>query len=153
MEDPNISTEEYIMLEEEKAHRRAIAFNDTLMSEPMVSSLYNNEIDFRISFDESDDEDCMDNDDDKVYIEHSSRNLSVKPLPNVINTDSEKDNDDNEVDIIQSSGGNVMNTDDAAYAQRIKWTTPTLLWNSISGLRKKKLENVGKCLTGKPLSM
>ncbi|GKB74303.1 hypothetical protein Tco_0935715 [Tanacetum coccineum] len=28
-----------------------------------------------------------DNDDDKVDIEHSSRDLSVKPLPDVINTD------------------------------------------------------------------
>ncbi|GKA50950.1 zf-CCHC domain-containing protein [Tanacetum coccineum] len=56
--------EEYIRLEEEKAHRRAIVFNDTLTSEaalscePTVSSLNNDEIDFRISFDESDDEDC-----------------------------------------------------------------------------------------------
>ncbi|GJT44220.1 hypothetical protein Tco_0952935 [Tanacetum coccineum] len=43
----------------------AIVFKDTLTSEatlscePMVSSL-NDEIDFRISFDESDDEDCTD---------------------------------------------------------------------------------------------
>ncbi|GKF21756.1 hypothetical protein Tco_0070394, partial [Tanacetum coccineum] len=64
MDDPNITMEEYIRLEEEKAHRRAIVFNDTLTSEaalscePMVSSLNNDEIDFRISFDESDDEDC-----------------------------------------------------------------------------------------------
>ncbi|GKC34193.1 hypothetical protein Tco_1046577 [Tanacetum coccineum] len=41
----------------------AIVFNDTLTSEallcaPMVSSLNNDEIDFRISFDEFDDEDC-----------------------------------------------------------------------------------------------
>nr|GEY46656.1 hypothetical protein [Tanacetum cinerariifolium] len=42
----------------------AIVFDDTCTSEaslsckPMVSSLNNNEIDFRISFDESDDEDC-----------------------------------------------------------------------------------------------
>ncbi|GJX40984.1 reverse transcriptase domain-containing protein, partial [Tanacetum coccineum] len=42
----------------------AIVFNDTLTSEaallcePTVSSLNNDEIDFRISFDESDDEDC-----------------------------------------------------------------------------------------------
>ncbi|GJT17636.1 hypothetical protein Tco_0876342 [Tanacetum coccineum] len=87
MDDPNITMEEYIRLEEEKARKRgkvfnwetakygkiwydedvhnlrsvetefpAIVFNDTLMSEPTVSSL-NNEIDFRISFDESDDED------------------------------------------------------------------------------------------------
>ncbi|GJQ93426.1 hypothetical protein Tco_0004565 [Tanacetum coccineum] len=94
MDDPNITMEEYIRLEEEKARRRgkvynwetatygkiwdnedvhdlgsvetefpAIVFNDTLTSEaalscePTVSSL-NDEIDFRISFDESDDEDC-----------------------------------------------------------------------------------------------
>ncbi|GJZ87065.1 hypothetical protein Tco_0658675 [Tanacetum coccineum] len=211
MDDPNITMEEYIWLEEEKARRRgkvfnwktatygkiwdnedvhdlrfvetefpAIVFNKTLTSEatlscePTVSSLNNDEIDFRISFDESDDEDCTptvsyfddldffkdfkkefpaivyndaqtsksdlltepilnlqhidefnlkdetslsecdeeeqnilnfndlfpfnviypdelktdtDNDNDKVDIEHSSGDLSVKPLPDVINTD------------------------------------------------------------------
>ncbi|GJR91075.1 hypothetical protein Tco_0215086 [Tanacetum coccineum] len=158
----------------------SIVFNDTLTfeatlsSEPTISSLNNDEIDFRVSFDESDDEDCTptvsyfddldyfkdfekefpavvyndaltskldflteptvspqhideynlkdetslsecneeeqnilifndlfpfdvihpndsksekDNDDDKVEIEHSSGDLSVKPLPDVINTD------------------------------------------------------------------
>ncbi|GJT86412.1 hypothetical protein Tco_1068129 [Tanacetum coccineum] len=96
MDDPNITMEKYIRLEEEKARRRgkvfnwetakygriwydedihdlrsietefpAIVFNDNLTSnetlscEPTVSSLNNNEIDFRISFDESDDEDYM----------------------------------------------------------------------------------------------
>ncbi|GJQ92657.1 hypothetical protein Tco_0003796 [Tanacetum coccineum] len=94
MDNPNITMEEYIRLEEEKSRRRgkvynwetatygkiwdnedvhdlgsvetefpAIIFNDMLTSEaalscePMVSSL-NDEIDFRISFDESNDEDC-----------------------------------------------------------------------------------------------
>ncbi|GJZ27952.1 hypothetical protein Tco_0572599 [Tanacetum coccineum] len=94
MDNPNITMEEYIRLEEEKARKRrkvfnwetakygkiwydedvhdlrsvetefpAIVFNDnltsneTLFCEPTVSSLNNNEIDFRISFDESDDED------------------------------------------------------------------------------------------------
>ncbi|GJV83462.1 hypothetical protein Tco_1523360 [Tanacetum coccineum] len=63
MDDPNITMEEYIRLEEEKAHRRAIVFDDaftsevTLSCEPMVSPLNNNKIDFRIPFDESDDED------------------------------------------------------------------------------------------------
>ncbi|GKE84323.1 hypothetical protein Tco_1558065, partial [Tanacetum coccineum] len=94
-DDPNITMEEYIRLEEEKARRRgkvynwetatygkiwdnedvhdlgsvetefpAIVFNDmltseaTLSCEPTVSSLNDNEIDFRLSFDESDDEDC-----------------------------------------------------------------------------------------------
>ncbi|GJZ00345.1 hypothetical protein Tco_0517774 [Tanacetum coccineum] len=36
MDDPNITMEEYIRLEEEKARRRAIAFIETLMSEPTV---------------------------------------------------------------------------------------------------------------------
>nr|GFB94146.1 hypothetical protein [Tanacetum cinerariifolium] len=64
MDDPNITMKEYIRLEEAKARMRAIVFNDTLTSEaalscePTVNSL-NNEIDFRISFDESDDEDYM----------------------------------------------------------------------------------------------
>ncbi|GJV55218.1 hypothetical protein Tco_1456223 [Tanacetum coccineum] len=95
MDDPGITMEEYIRIEEEKARRRgkvynwetatygkiwdnedvhdlgsvetefpAIVFNDTLTSEaalscePTVSSLNNDEFDFRISFDESDNEDC-----------------------------------------------------------------------------------------------
>ncbi|GKB60349.1 hypothetical protein Tco_0916535 [Tanacetum coccineum] len=139
-DDPNITMEEYIRLEEEKTRRLAIVFNDTLTSEatlscePMVSSLNNNKIDFRILFDEFDDKDCTlpqhidefnlkdetslsecdeeeqnvlnfndlfpfnvlylddlkldkDNDDDKIDIEHSLGDLSVKPLPDVINTD------------------------------------------------------------------
>nr|GEU60262.1 hypothetical protein [Tanacetum cinerariifolium] len=96
MDDPNITMEEHIRLEEEKAHRHGkvynwetamydkiwdnqdvhdlgsvetefptIVFNDMLTSEaphsyePTVSSLNNDEIDFRISFNVSDDEDCM----------------------------------------------------------------------------------------------
>nr|GEY55278.1 hypothetical protein [Tanacetum cinerariifolium] len=94
MDNPNITKEEYIRLEEEKAHRHgkvynwqttkygkiwyeedvhdlrsvetefpAIVFNDKLASEeafpckPMVSPLSDNKIDFRILFEESDDED------------------------------------------------------------------------------------------------
>nr|GEV24195.1 hypothetical protein [Tanacetum cinerariifolium] len=95
MDDPNITIEEYIRLEEERARKcgkvynwetgtygkiwdnedvhdlgsvktkfPSIVFNDTLTSEaplsyePTVSSL-NDEIDFRVSFDDSDDEDYM----------------------------------------------------------------------------------------------
>ncbi|GJY98737.1 hypothetical protein Tco_0516167 [Tanacetum coccineum] len=167
MDDPNITMEEYIRLEEEKAqkcgkvfnwetakygniwydedihdHRTvetefpAIAFNDdvssvkTLSCEPTVNSL-NDEIDFRISFDDSEDEDYMhidefdlkdetslsecdeeeqnvlyfnnlfpfniiypddlksdtDNDKDEIDIEKPPGDMSVIPLPNVINTD------------------------------------------------------------------
>ncbi|GJW94514.1 hypothetical protein Tco_0174186 [Tanacetum coccineum] len=97
MDDPNITIEEYIRLEEEKARKRgkvynwetakygkiwydedvhdlrsvetefpAIVFDDAFTSEvtpyyePTVSPLNDNKIDFRISFDESDDEDYTD---------------------------------------------------------------------------------------------
>ncbi|GJS09341.1 hypothetical protein Tco_0366137 [Tanacetum coccineum] len=58
MDDPNITMKEYIRLKEEKAHRRV--FNDMLTSEAALSCepTVNDEINFRISFDESDDEDC-----------------------------------------------------------------------------------------------
>ncbi|GKA95949.1 hypothetical protein Tco_0818044 [Tanacetum coccineum] len=95
MDDPNITMEEYIRLEEEKAQRQgrtfdwqtarygkteyyeneddsftnlkteypAIVFDDisdaAFSREPTISPLDNNEIDFNISFDESDDEDYM----------------------------------------------------------------------------------------------
>ncbi|GKC31277.1 hypothetical protein Tco_1038571 [Tanacetum coccineum] len=73
MDNLNITMKEYIRLEEEKARRSgkvsvetefpAIVFNEELTSEkslscePTVSSLNDKEIDFRISFDESGDED------------------------------------------------------------------------------------------------
>ncbi|GKF45868.1 hypothetical protein Tco_0135670, partial [Tanacetum coccineum] len=63
MDDPNITMEEYIRLEEEKTRRRGKVYNletatyVALSCEPMVSPLNDNQIDFRISFDESDDED------------------------------------------------------------------------------------------------
>ncbi|GKB59316.1 hypothetical protein Tco_0915502 [Tanacetum coccineum] len=123
MDDPNITMEEYIRLEEEKARKcgkvfnwetakygriwydedvhdlrsvetefLAIIFNDNLTSnetlscEPTVSSLNDNEIDFRISFDESDDEDYI-----VVYDENS---FSYKIIyVNNLKTDSENDNE------------------------------------------------------------
>ncbi|GJR74172.1 hypothetical protein Tco_0086537 [Tanacetum coccineum] len=119
MDNPNITMEEYIRLEEEKSQKRgkvynwetakygriwydedvrfvetefpATVFNDNLTSnetlscEPTVSSL-NDEIDFRISFDESNDEDYT-----VVYDENS---FSYKIIyVNNLKTDSENDND------------------------------------------------------------
>ncbi|GJU21387.1 hypothetical protein Tco_1154729 [Tanacetum coccineum] len=87
MDDPNITMEEYIRLEEEKARRHAIVFDDTFTSqatlscEPMVSPLNDNEYDFRISFDESNDEDYTDN------VDKPWGDVSVIPLPDEINTD------------------------------------------------------------------
>ncbi|GJZ18568.1 hypothetical protein Tco_0554691 [Tanacetum coccineum] len=215
MDDPNITMEEYIRLEEEKARKRgkvfnwetakygriwydedvydprsvetefpAIVFNDSLTSnetpscKPTVSSL-NDEIDFRISFDESDDEDYtpeVSYFDDLDFFKDfenefpaivyndaltsksdfltepsiSPQHINVFNLKNetslsecdekeqnvlyfndlfpfnVIYPDdlnSDKDNDIDEIDIVQSSGDmsvvplpNVINSDDGAYA-------------------------------------
>nr|GEX80710.1 hypothetical protein [Tanacetum cinerariifolium] len=216
MDDPNITMEEYIMLEEEKARRLgkvynwetatygkilydihdlrsietefpAIVFNDLLISEvmltcePTVSPLNDNKIDFIKSFDEFDDEDYtviyhknsfsykiifvndlkMDskNDNDNVNMPSFPSPEPTIPKPveiphridefdlksetslfecdekeqnilyfndlfpfNIIHPDdlkSDKDNDDDKIDIKQPSGSNVINTGVSAYAQRL----------------------------------
>ncbi|GKB55643.1 hypothetical protein Tco_0911829 [Tanacetum coccineum] len=96
MDDPNITIEEYIRLEEEKARRRGkvynwetatYVFNDTLTSEttlscePMVSSLNNGKF-----FDESDNEDCTE------IFEKNSFSYKIISV-NDLKADSENDND------------------------------------------------------------
>ncbi|GKC34239.1 hypothetical protein Tco_1046623 [Tanacetum coccineum] len=123
MDDPKITMEEYIRLEEEKAQKYgklinwetakygkiwydedvhdlrsveiefpAIVFNDKLTSnetpscEATVSSFKNNKINFRISFDESDDEDYT-----VVFDKNSFSNKIVST--NDLKTDLENDNE------------------------------------------------------------
>ncbi|GJY49976.1 hypothetical protein Tco_0439932 [Tanacetum coccineum] len=132
MDDPNITMEEYIRLEEEKARKRrkvfnwetarygniwydeevhdlrsvetkypAIVFNDNLTSnetlscEPTVTSLSDNEIDFRISFDESDDEDYM------VVFDKTSFSYKIISTSD-LKTDSENDNEKVNMPLIPS---------------------------------------------------
>nr|GEW64482.1 hypothetical protein [Tanacetum cinerariifolium] len=158
MDNPNITMEEYIRLEEENARKCGKVFNWKLLRMVRSVSSLSDEIDFRVSFDNSPDKDytnefpaivyndaqtsksdllaeptfctqhidefnlkdetslseCdekeqhvlnfndlfpfnvtypndsksdMDNDDHKINIEQPSRDMSVIPLPNVINTD------------------------------------------------------------------
>ncbi|GJZ36503.1 hypothetical protein Tco_0582694 [Tanacetum coccineum] len=145
MDDPNITMEEYIMLEEKKSRRRgkvynwetatyckiwdnedvhnlgsvetefpSIVFNDTLTSEaalscePMVSSLYNDEIDFRISFDEIDDEDYM------VIFDKTSFSYKIISV-NDLKTDSENDNDNVNMPLLPSPEPTVSYFDDLDY--------------------------------------
>ncbi|GKC19175.1 hypothetical protein Tco_1021325 [Tanacetum coccineum] len=142
MDNPNITMEEYIRLEEEKARRRgkvynwetatygkiwdnedvhdlgsvetefpAIVFNDTLTSEaalscePTVSSLNNDEIDFRISFDESDDEDCT------VIFDKNSFSYKIISV-NDLKTDSKNDNDKVNMPLLPSPKPTVSYFDD-----------------------------------------
>ncbi|GKA01076.1 hypothetical protein Tco_0673741 [Tanacetum coccineum] len=92
MDDPNITMKEYIRLEKEKSRKRAIVLNDaltpevTLSYEPMVSPLNNDKIVFRLSFDESDDEDYT------VIYDKNSFSYKIISDDN-LKTDSENDND------------------------------------------------------------
>ncbi|GJT52343.1 hypothetical protein Tco_0978500 [Tanacetum coccineum] len=98
MNDPNITIEEYIRLEEEKAQSRdfvtefpAKVFSNTFTSdttppcEPTISPPNEVELDFRISCDESDDEDYM------VIFDESSFSYKIISV-NDLKTVSENDN-------------------------------------------------------------
>ncbi|GKC12334.1 hypothetical protein Tco_1009116, partial [Tanacetum coccineum] len=100
MDNPDITMEEYIKLEAEKEAWSDISqpssFDDPLAtdhkisSDPMVSPLEDNEIDFKISFDKSDDEDYT-----VIYDKNS---FSYK-LISVNNLELDSGNYDNKVNI------------------------------------------------------
>nr|GEX44077.1 hypothetical protein [Tanacetum cinerariifolium] len=84
MDDPNITMEEYTRLEEERARKREKVSSETLSCEPTASSL-NDEIDFRVLFDDSDNEDYT------VVFDKNS--FSYKNSTNDLKIDLEKDNE------------------------------------------------------------
>ncbi|GJX24834.1 hypothetical protein Tco_0231130 [Tanacetum coccineum] len=127
-DNPNITMEEYIRLEEENARRNAIAFNDMLMSkvalsyEPTVSPLNDNKVDFRISFDESDDEDYM------VIFDKNS--FSYK----IIYVDDLKSDLENDIDIVDmpsfpSPEPTVCYFDDLDYFKDFVKEFPAIIYN------------------------
>nr|GEW58741.1 hypothetical protein [Tanacetum cinerariifolium] len=95
MDDPNITMVEYIRLGEEKLKDvkkcltgkllSMVESGETLSCEPTVSSL-NDEIDFKISFDDSDDEDYT------VIFDKNSFSYKII-FANDLKTDSKNDND------------------------------------------------------------
>ncbi|GJS17510.1 hypothetical protein Tco_0411982 [Tanacetum coccineum] len=98
-------------------------FNDTLMFEPMVSSL-NNEIDFIISFDESDDEDYM-----VIYDKNS---FSYKIIfANDLKTDSENDNDKVNMPLFPSPEPTVSYFDDLDFFKDFKNEFPAIVYNDV----------------------
>ncbi|GJX57209.1 hypothetical protein Tco_0287106 [Tanacetum coccineum] len=127
MDDPNITMEEYIRLEEEKA-RKSIIFNDNLTSnetlscEPTVSSLNDNEIDFRISFDESDDEDYT-----VVYDENS---FSYKIISiNNLKMDFENDNEKVNMPLFPSPEPEVSYFNDLDFFKDFENEFPAIVYN------------------------
>ncbi|GKB65514.1 hypothetical protein Tco_0921700 [Tanacetum coccineum] len=129
MDNPNITMDKYIRLEEEKAHRHAIVFNDALtfeaalLCEHTVSSLNNDEINFRISFDESDDEDCT-----LIFdkISFSYKTISVNDLK----TDLENDNDKVNMPLLPSPEPTVSYFDDLDYFKNFDKEFPTIVYNN-----------------------
>nr|GEW71815.1 hypothetical protein [Tanacetum cinerariifolium] len=159
MDDPNITMEEYIRLEEENAHRRskvynwetatygkisydedvhdlrffetefpAIVFDDALTSkvtlscEPTVSPLNNNQIDFRILFDESDDEDYT------VIFDKNSFSYKIIYVDN-LKTDSENDNDKFNMPSFSSPEPMVSYFDDLDYFKDFEKEFPAIIYN------------------------
>ncbi|GJY37694.1 hypothetical protein Tco_0424058, partial [Tanacetum coccineum] len=118
MKDPDITMEEYIRLEEEKA---PIVFNDTLMSEPTVSSP-NNEIDFRISFDESDNEDYT------VIFDKNLFSYKIIYVDN-LKTDLENDNDKVNMPSFPSPEPTVSCFDDLDYFKDFEKEFSAIVYN------------------------
>ncbi|GJY37206.1 hypothetical protein Tco_0422584 [Tanacetum coccineum] len=158
MDNPNITIEEYIRLEEEKACRRgkvynwetatygkiwdnedvhdlgsvetefpAIVFNDTLTSEatlscePTVSSL-NDEIDFKISFDESDDEDYT-----IIFKKNSFSHKIISA--NDLKTNSKNDNDKVNMPLLPSPEPTVSCFDDLDFFNDLENEFPAIVYN------------------------
>ncbi|GJX04078.1 hypothetical protein Tco_0189994 [Tanacetum coccineum] len=159
MDDPNITMEEYIMLEEEKArkHRKvfnweiskygkiwydedvrnlrsvetefpAIVFNDnlssneTLFCEPTVSSFNDNEIDFKISFDEFDDEDYT------VVFDKNSFSYKII-FVNDLKTDSKNDNEKVNMASFPSPEPKVSCFDDLDFFKDFENEYPAIVYN------------------------
>ncbi|GKE69953.1 hypothetical protein Tco_1528025 [Tanacetum coccineum] len=119
MEDPNITMEEYIRLEEEKARRHGKA---ALSCEPKVSPLYNNEINFRISFDESDDEDYT------VIFDKNSFSYKIIFVDD-LKTDLENDNDKVNMSSFPSPEPTVSYFDDLDYLKDFENEFPAIVYN------------------------
>nr|GEV43526.1 hypothetical protein [Tanacetum cinerariifolium] len=169
MDNPNITMEVYIMIEEEKAHRRgkvynwetatygkirydedlhdlgsvetkflAIVINDTLTSdvelscEPTVSSLNNDEINFRISFDESDDEDCT------VIFDKNSFSYKIIYVNN-LKMDLENDNDKFNIPLLPSPKHTVSYFDDLDYFKDFEKEFPAIVYNDAQAFKSALL--------------
>ncbi|GKE43185.1 hypothetical protein Tco_1470469, partial [Tanacetum coccineum] len=134
MDDPNITMEEYIKLEEEKACRCAIVLNDTLTSEvmllcePTVSPLNDNQITFRILFDESDDEDYT------VIYDKNSFSYKIIYVDD-LKTDSENDNDKVSMPSFMSPKPTVSYFDDLDCFKDFEKEFPAIVYND--GLTSK----------------
>ncbi|GJS11493.1 hypothetical protein Tco_0368289 [Tanacetum coccineum] len=128
MDNPNITKEEYIRVKKEKARRYAIVFNEELAyekplsCEPTVSSLNNNEIDFRISYHEYDDEYYT------VIFDKNSFSYKII-IVNDLKTDSENDNEKVNMPSFLSSEPTVIYIDDLDFFKDFENEFPAIVYN------------------------
>ncbi|GJS56002.1 hypothetical protein Tco_0629364 [Tanacetum coccineum] len=97
--------------------------NGPYCCEPTVSSLNNNEIDFRISFDESDDEDCT------ISFDKNSFSYKIISAYN-LKTDSENDNDKVNMPLLPSPEPTISCFDDLDYFKDFENEFPAIVYNN-----------------------
>nr|GEZ34760.1 hypothetical protein [Tanacetum cinerariifolium]GFA19529.1 hypothetical protein [Tanacetum cinerariifolium] len=119
MDEPNITMKEYIRLEEEKSYRHG---KPTLSCEPMVNPLNNDEIDFRISFDKSDDEEYT------IIFDKNSFSYKIISVDN-LKTDSENDNDKVNMPSFPSFEPTVSYFNDFDYFKDFEKEFPAIAYN------------------------
>ncbi|GKE84408.1 hypothetical protein Tco_1558150, partial [Tanacetum coccineum] len=158
MDNPNITMEEYIRIQDEKALSRDETFNwqtatygkmeycededdcftnfesefpaivldytsrEALSWKPTVSLLDDNEIDFRISFDESDNEDYM------VIYDENSFSYKIIYVDN-LKTDSENDNDKVNMPSFPSPEPEVSYSNDLDFFKDFENEFPAIVYN------------------------
>ncbi|GJX89647.1 hypothetical protein Tco_0341661 [Tanacetum coccineum] len=126
MDDPNITMEDYIKLEGEKALSRAIVLDDTprevLSWKPTVNPLNDDEIDFRISYDESDDEDYT------IIFDKNSFSYKIISA-NDLKTDSENDNEKFDLPLFPSPEPTVSYFDDLDFFKDFENEFPAIVYN------------------------
>ncbi|GKC24622.1 hypothetical protein Tco_1026772, partial [Tanacetum coccineum] len=96
--------------------------NETLFCEPTVSSLNNNEIDFRISFDESDDKDYT------VVFDKNSFSYKIISA-NDLKMDSENDNEKVNMSLLPSPEPSVSCIDDLDFFKDFENEFPAIVYN------------------------
>ncbi|GJY49226.1 hypothetical protein Tco_0439182 [Tanacetum coccineum] len=159
MDDPNITLEEYIRLEKEKARKRrkvfnwetakygkiwydedihelssvetefpAIAFNNEVSSDKTLScestvSFINDEIDFRVLFDDSDDEDYT------VIFDKNSFSYKIIST-NDLKTDSKNDNEKVNLPSLPSPESAISCFDDLGFFKDFENEFPSIVYNN-----------------------
>ncbi|GJS73208.1 hypothetical protein Tco_0706049 [Tanacetum coccineum] len=122
MEDPNITMEEYIRLKEEKARQHGKVYNWETAKFGKICSLNNNEIDFRISFGKSGDEDYT------VVFDKNSFSFKILSS-NDLKTDSENDNEKVNMPSFPSPEPKVSCFDDLDYFKDFENEFPAIVYN------------------------